>query len=303
MKKKLFKTLFCTCILSGIALMTQKEKVLATEAYYSDGIYYDYQDDNGTLYNVIEDGILADNDDAIETKYEIRETNDNDCKITAKVMWVDRNGESHPLRRNEIIFTIGYRLPYFETTDNNGEIEFNPNKSNYRPISLVMSPSNDAAYVTGGEYTYTAGFVETGRNQSIHFDVRIYAGQSEMANAFDISQSVIPSKDYVYRVAKYNMNQVEIVYPDKSEAGKIQRADGSVYYSTRFNPLYGNIRVPSDGYGDTCWLDLGHEYGHYIDMTFRLSALKSDLHADGESLIKQKKDQFQKQWLLLMEKE
>ena len=264
MKNKFFKFFLCSVFAGGIILNIPKNetKIAEAEVYNS-------------FYNIIKNGSSFVN--GVEIKYELREVNNlTNPRISAYVSWVDSGGTRHGLKNNKITLKTPISWIKFDYVTNEFGEAYHVCSGNYGvPVCWELKPDNNAAFVNG--YACQTEWECLSNNQWLSYEIIIHSEESELANAFELTQAALLSQNYVKSMSGDMLNQIEIKYPDNEYLWGNTNEPTSYYCDNV-------IHITTDSANRHLWDVMGHEYGHYIDDCYNISPLKGG-HEWGKDLI------------------
>ena len=209
------------------------------------------------------------NDVIIEPTY-TQNSSAGNVNVTVNASWFDENNVEHPLKGIKVDLLapdntsmIGDAVNF---TNNSGVYSATiplSVASNYQreELQLKLSTVSRATYVENSNYlnypicysikdtTTISYFKKLSRYSNIEFDVKIYAGNSDRANAYEICQA--QALPYEYANAFTNgVDTVRTEYP----------ADYSAYFNYR--NYIRVVKIQKEDYKS--WDLLNHDYSHYI---------------------------------------
>ena len=190
----------------------------------------------------------------------------------AQIQWCDDNGNLHPLKNTRVNLTSDvfryYILTddYAPTTDEEGcfyqSIPFNAAKSIgtkdiYLEIlsetaSTVIQPAYDPTYSIEIATSDYSNYTKLSDYRYISYDIVIYPGRSDRANAFEISQATELPRIFNETYTYIHTPQIVTYYPAYYTAFEFSAVPGS------------NSYLKIQEYDYNCWDVLTHEYSHFI---------------------------------------
>jgi hypothetical protein len=205
-------------------------------------------------------------------------------KVTGTLGWYDDSNIWHPLQFVKLVISDIINLTYSSAiyTNENGYFEYSYSTVSSRLLNVIVYPGGENVMVytgTGGAYAHTiTDFVVSGTIANFTWNATM---NSDMGQAFQISQAAITADRYATAMNGSSLSSVKIKYPhQESLTNSFYRRSEKTIFMFQENGKNGN----PNSYAS--WDVIMHEYGHHVQYELGIINSPGLSHTFTDNLIK-----------------